>query len=80
MCTSVNHVVCHGIPGDKALVRLATGELIDATAVNAKEKGGKDEADEEPLERLEYASKKDHQFQQALNLLKGLKIMQNKAQ
>ena len=46
----------------------------------AKDKGGKDEADEEPLERLEYASKKDHQFQQALNLLKGLKIMQNKAQ
>ena len=45
-----------------------------------KDKGGKEEADDEPLERLEYASKKDHQFQQALNLLKGLKIMQNKAQ
>lgn len=46
----------------------------------AKDKGGKDEAEEEPVERLEYASKKDHQFQQALNLLKGLQIMQTKAQ
>ena len=46
----------------------------------AKDKGGKDEAEEEPMERLEYASKKDHQFQQALNLLKGLQIMQTKAQ
>jgi carboxyl-terminal processing protease len=45
-----------------------------------KDKGGKDEAEEEPMERLEYASKKDHQFQQALNLLKGLQIMQTKAQ
>ena len=45
-----------------------------------KDKNGKDEADDEPLERLEYASKKDHQFQQALNLLKGLQIMQNKTQ
>ena len=46
----------------------------------AKDKGGKDEAEDEPMERLEYASKKDHQFQQALNLLKGLQIMQTKAQ
>ena len=45
-----------------------------------KDKSGKDEAEEEPLERLEYASNKDHQFQEALNLLKGLQIMQNKAQ
>ena len=29
---------------------------------------------------LEYATKGDYQFQQALNLLKGLQIMQNKAQ
>ena len=43
-----------------------------------KDKGGKDETDEDPLARLEYGSKSDHQFQQALNLLKGLKIMQNK--
>ena len=45
-----------------------------------KDKGGKEEAEEEPMERLEYASKKDHQFQQAVNLLKGLQIMQTKAQ
>ncbi|MBL8419360.1 MAG: peptidase S41, partial [Dechloromonas sp.] len=46
----------------------------------AKEKGSKDEPDEEATARLEYASKSDHQFQQAVNLLKGLKIMQNKVQ
>ena len=45
-----------------------------------KRKGGKDEAEEEPLARLEYASKSDHQFQQAINLLKGLQIMQSTAQ
>jgi carboxyl-terminal processing protease len=43
-----------------------------------KDKGGKDETEEDPLARLEYGSKSDHQFQQALNLLKGLKIIQNK--
>ncbi|QLQ24306.1 MAG: S41 family peptidase [Dechloromonas sp.] len=43
-----------------------------------KDKGGKDESEEDPLARLEYGSKSDHQFQQALNLLKGLKIIQNK--
>jgi len=51
-----------------------------APAKPAKDKGGKDEADEELPPRLEYASKSDHQFQQAINLLKGLKIMQNKSQ
>ena len=44
-----------------------------------KEKG-KDDADDEMPSRLEYASKADYQFQQALNLLKGLQIMQNKVQ
>ncbi len=44
----------------------------------SKDKNGKDEADDEIPQRLEYASKSDYQFQQALNLLKGLKIMQNK--
>ncbi|AXS79025.1 S41 family peptidase [Dechloromonas sp. HYN0024] len=47
-------------------------------------KNGKDKSKEEPEEempqRLEYATKADYQFQQALNLLKGLQIMQNKAQ
>ena len=40
---------------------------------------GKDEGDEaaEPPSR-ELASKKDYQLNQALNLLKGLQIMQNK--
>jgi putative spermidine/putrescine transport system ATP-binding protein len=39
--------------GDKALVRLTTGELIDATAVNAKEKGGKTLVSIRP-ERVEF--------------------------
>ncbi len=42
-------------------------------------KPGKDEADEEMPARLEYAGKGDYQFQQAMNLLKGLQIMQNKS-
>mgnify|MGYP002361277564 FL=1 len=45
-----------------------------------KDKGGKDDADDETMARLEYASKSDYQFQQAMNLLKGLQIMQTKAQ
>ncbi|MDP3440778.1 MAG: S41 family peptidase [Azonexus sp.] len=44
-----------------------------------KEKGNKGEGDEEIPQRLEYASKGDYQFQQAINLLKGLQIMQGKA-
>jgi carboxyl-terminal processing protease len=44
-----------------------------------KDKPGKDEADDEMPTRLEYASKSDHQFQQAVNLLKGLQIMQNRS-
>ena len=43
-------------------------------------KNNKEEADEDMPTRLEYASKADYQFQQALNLLKGLQIMQNRAQ
>ena len=48
-------------------------------------KPGKDKKDKEDSEddlppRLEYASKADYQFQQALNLLKGLQIMQNRTQ
>ena len=42
-----------------------------------KDKNGDDE--EEMPQRLEYASKADYQFQQALNLLKGLQIMQSTA-
>jgi len=39
--------------GDKALVRLSTGELIDATAVNVKEKGDKTLVSIRP-ERVEF--------------------------
>jgi len=39
--------------GDKALVRLATGEVIDATAVNIKEKGQKTLVSIRP-ERVEF--------------------------
>ena len=43
-------------------------------------KNGKEgkEIDEDLPPRLEYASKEDYQFQQALNILKGLQIMQGK--
>jgi carboxyl-terminal processing protease len=43
-------------------------------------KNGKEtkDSDEEMPARLEYASKEDYQFQQALNILKGLQIMQSK--
>lgn len=47
----------------------------------AKPGKNKDEGDEDtPAARLEFASKDDYQFQQALNLLKGLQIMQNRTQ
>jgi carboxyl-terminal processing protease len=49
------------------------------TPAKGKDKNGKDEADDELPVRMEYASKNDYQFQQALNLLKGLQIMQNKS-
>ena len=42
-------------------------------------KDKKDDGEDEAPVRMEYASKADYQFQQALNLLKGLRIMQNKA-
>ncbi|HSG23695.1 MAG TPA: S41 family peptidase [Azonexus sp.] len=45
-----------------------------------KEKGSKEDAEDEMPQRLEYASKGDYQFQQAINLLKGLQFMQNKVQ
>ena len=44
-------------------------------------KDGKEEAEDDvPFVRLEYASKQDYQFQQALNLLKGVNIIQAKSQ
>jgi carboxyl-terminal processing protease len=44
---------------------------------NKADKDNRAEDDEIPA-RLEYASKDDYQFQQALNILKGLQIMQKK--
>ncbi len=46
-------------------------------AAKPASKGDKEEAEEAPS-RLEYASKSDYQFQQALNILKGLQIMQGR--
>ena len=45
-------------------------------------KDGKDDpaVDEDLPQRIEYAGKNDYQFAQAINLLKGLQIMQNKPQ
>jgi putative spermidine/putrescine transport system ATP-binding protein len=45
--------VIESLAGDKALVRLATGELIDATAVNVREKGQKTLVSIRP-ERVEF--------------------------
>lgn len=39
----------------------------------------KEDLDEDTPSRIEYASKSDFQFQQAMNLLKGLQIMQNRS-
>ena len=51
-----------------------------ATKNEKGEKSDKDakDGDDDLPTRLEYASKEDYQFQQALNLLKGLQIMQGK--
>lgn len=40
--------------------------------------GNKDDGDEKEFSPLEFASKNDYQLSQAINLLKGLQIMQNK--
>ena len=48
------------------------------TKAPAKGKPVKDEAEEEEQPRFEIASKNDYQLNQALNLLKGLQIMQSK--
>jgi carboxyl-terminal processing protease len=55
-------------PEAKAPAKPAAGEK------NGKD--GKDEGEEAMPARLEYASKSDYQFQHAMNLLKGLQIMQ----
>ena len=52
-------------------------EAPKATSKTKPKEGGEEDA---LPRRLEFASKDDYQFQQAVNLLKGLQIMQNKAQ
>ena len=65
-------------PTDKDASAPAKG-VNKAPAARPKSNPGKDEAEDpsEPPSR-ELASKKDYQFNQALNLLKGLQIMQSK--
>ena len=48
------------------------------TKAPAKGKPAKDESEEEEKPRFEIASKDDYQLNQAMNLLKGLQIMQSK--
>ena len=61
---------------EKEAPRSETKPATKPTGKPGKEKNGKEEADDEMPQRLEYASPSDYQFQQALNLLKGLQIMQ----
>ncbi len=68
---------------DRHLINDRDKEAAKAEAKAATKNGTKEKSDKEEAElpaRLEYASKSDYQFQQALNLLKGLQIMQNKTQ
>jgi carboxyl-terminal processing protease len=63
----------------KEAAKLEAKPQAKTPAKPAKDKNGKDDAAEDEMPaRLEYASKSDYQFQQALNLLKGLQIMQSK--
>lgn len=49
-------------------------------AVPGKGKDGREDMEESALPpRIEFASKDDYQFQQAINLLKGMQILQSKA-
>ena len=65
--------------GDKDAAAATPAKPQSKAPAKAKASPGKDEGDEpvEPPTR-ELASKKDYQLNQALNLLKGLQIMQNK--
>jgi len=67
---------------EKEAAKEAAKQESKAQPAKTSSKSGKDkkdENDEEAPVRMEYASKSDYQFQQAVNLLKGLQIMQNKA-
>ena len=75
----------HHLTNDKdpEAEKIAAQNAVKATKEGASAKGDKaakkDEADkEEPVKRYEFASKDDYQLNQALNLLKGLQIIQGK--
>jgi carboxyl-terminal processing protease len=53
-------------------------EVTSSTAAAEKEKDTKDTAKAERQAPVEPASKNDYQFNQAMNLLKGLQVFQNK--
>ncbi len=61
---------------DREASKMESKSVTKAAGKNGKE--GRDDEEAVPA-RLEYASKEDYQYQQALNLLKGLQIMQNKS-
>ncbi len=63
---------------EKEAPRSETKPAAKPTGKPGKDKNGKEEAEDEMPQRLEYASPGDYQFQQAMNLLKGLQIMQRK--
>lgn len=72
----------HHLSNDKeAPKEVAKPEVKQTEKTPAKpgKEKSKDEDEDELPQRMEYASPADYQFQQALNLLKGLQIMQNKA-
>ena len=56
----------------------AAPQKAKESKTNGKPKGKDEEDKTEPLPPTELASKNDYQLNQALNLLKGLQIMQNK--
>ncbi|MGE5470356.1 MAG: S41 family peptidase [Bacteroidota bacterium] len=65
------------LSNDKDAGKAETKPQPKAPAKSGKDKSKEDSEDELPP-RMEYASAADYQFQQALNLLKGLQIMQGK--
>lgn len=75
----------HHLTNDKdpEAEKIAAQNAAKATKEGASAKGDKaakkDDAEkEEPVKRYEFASKDDYQLNQALNLLKGLQIIQGK--
>jgi len=63
---------------EKEAPRSETKPAAKPNGKPGKDKNGKEDAEDEMPQRLEYATPTDYQFQQAMNLLKGLQIMQKK--